>query len=113
MDKEYARILDYGDESRGKQRAARSALVLCIFHPVVFARDGRALRGRDGRLETGGRAKPVRHGSPRRSRHVPLRERRASAGHPAFLHGCPARPPHPPTPTLPPTPLSPPIPPTN
>src|SRR5437016_14555266 len=28
-----------------------------------------------------GRAKPVRHGRPRRSRDVPLHERRASAGH--------------------------------
>src|SRR5205823_3314386 len=91
MDKEYARIVDHGDEPGGKQRSARPSLVLRISDSRLFARDGRALRGCDGRLETGGRAKPVRHGRPRRSRDVPLHERRASAGHRAVLDGCAAR----------------------
>ena len=69
-------IVDRGDGACRNQRPARSPLVLCIFDPVLSARDGGPSRGGDGGRETGGRAQPLRHGRARRARHLPFRDRR-------------------------------------
>ena len=80
MDQEHARIVVHRDEPRRKQCSARPRSSFAFSNFVLSVRDRGASRGGHGRQPTGGGAEPVRHGRPRRSRHVSLRDRRTSAG---------------------------------
>ena len=88
---QHARIVGPGDVAGAEQRPARSALVLCVPDSGLCQRGAGPLRSGDGRRQAGGRAEPVRHGRPRRARHVPSRDRRTPARHRNVLDGGAAR----------------------